>query len=167
MENSDYYLKVIFLHQLIHLLGFSATGINAYPKLSYAHSRKMEIFINSQKVIEKAKKYFNCPKLINLTLEVTDYVINKGLHWSTGIMLDDIMINSINYPEVTISEITLAILKESTWYKINYYTEGLMRFGKNKGYEFLYSHCISNGKSNFKNEFYSQNFHELHVQMVD
>ena len=34
---------------------------------------------------------------------------------------------------MAISEITLALLEDSGWYKANYYTGGLMRFGKNKG----------------------------------
>ena len=36
-----------------------------------------------------------------------------------------------------ISEITLAALVDLGYYQVNYYTGGLMRFGKNKGCKFL------------------------------
>ncbi len=42
-----------------------------------------------------------------------------------------------------ISEFTLALVEESGWYKANYYTGGLMRFGKNKGCAFIEKNCLS------------------------
>ena len=35
--------------------------------------------------------------------------------------------------EMAISEFTLSFLEDSGWYKANYYTGGLFRFGKNQG----------------------------------
>ena len=51
---------------------------------------------------------------------------------------------SENYEdEVVISEFTLSLLEDSGWFKTNYYTGGLLRFGKNKGCSFLTDYCIS------------------------
>ena len=58
-------------------------------------------------------------------------------------------------PEVVMSDFTLALLEDSGWYKVNYFTGGIMRFGKNKGCSFLNEECSSSqGITNFKNEFY-------------
>ena len=51
--------------------------------------------------------------------------------------------------DLVISEFTLALLEDSGWYKANYYTGGLMRFGKNKGCDFLNNKC----SPEFNNEF--------------
>ena len=56
--------------------------------------------------------------------------------------------------EMAISEITLALLEDSGWYKVNYYTGGLMRFGKNKGCQFLEKYCLYNYMTDFVNEFF-------------
>ena len=40
------------------------------------------------------------------------------------------------YEEQAISEMTLALFEDSHWYKVNYYTGGLFRYGKNETYIF-------------------------------
>jgi hypothetical protein len=46
--------------------------------------------------------------------------------------------NGVIYSEeLVISEFTLALLEDTGYYKANYYTGGLMRFGKGKGCDFL------------------------------
>ena len=66
------------------------------------------------------------------------------------------MCGAIYPPEQSFSEFTLSLLEDLGYYKVNYYTGGLMKYGKNKGCEFLYSKCVNNGKVNpkFKNEFF-------------
>ncbi|MCF0116458.1 MAG: hypothetical protein HUJ61_00220, partial [Bacilli bacterium] len=79
-----------------------------------------------------------------------------GSHWEARQLLGDYM-NGINYsPEQVISEFTLAALEDLKFYKANYYTGGLMQFGKNKGCNFVKEKCLNNGKTNkkFKNEFF-------------
>ena len=58
-----------------------------------------------------------------------------------------------DYPEIVISDITLAVFEDSGFYKVNYYTGGLFRFGKGEGCGFFEKKCIENKKSNFDNEF--------------
>ena len=62
---------------------------------------------------------------------------------------------SFDYQEVVISDITLALLEDTGFYKINYYTGGLFRYGKNQGCAFLKKKCLyNNGDStSFPNEF--------------
>ena len=52
---------------------------------------------------------------------------------------------STDYQEIVISEISLALLEDSGWYGVNYYTGGLFRYGKGLGCNFLNTNCVSNG----------------------
>ena len=67
-------------------------------------------------------------------------------------MLGDYMI-STDYQEIVISDISLALFKDSDWYEVNYYSGGLFRFGKGQGCDFLNSFCVSSGKTNYKLDF--------------
>jgi len=77
---------------------------------------------------------------------------SAGAHWEARIMLGDYMI-STDYPEIIISDISLALFEDSGWYEVNYYTGGLFRFGKGQGCKFLNSVCLSSSKSNFEWDF--------------
>ena len=59
--------------------------------------------------------------------------------------------------EQVISEFTLALIEDSGYYKPNYYTGGLMRYGKNKGCSFIKGRCVNSTHEinpHFENEFY-------------
>ena len=60
--------------------------------------------------------------------------------------------------EQVISEFTLALLEDTGYYKANYYTGGLMRYGKNKGCSFVRDQCVDRNthtiNPEFENEFY-------------
>ena len=60
---------------------------------------------------------------------------------------------STDYDEFVISDITLALFQDSGWYKVNYYSGGLFRFGKDQGCSFLEEKCINNGTITFDKEF--------------
>ena len=114
-------------------------------------------YINSSKVIQVAKKYFNCSNIEGVELENYSGEGTAGSHWEARILLGEYM-NGVIYPEEqVISEFTLALLEDTGYYKANYYTGGLMRYGKGKGCDFIYNKCVdSNHQVNplFENEFY-------------
>jgi len=58
-----------------------------------------------------------------------------------------------DYPEIVISDISLAVFEDSGFYKVNYYTGGLFRFGKGEGCNFFNQKCIIDGGTLFANEF--------------
>ena len=58
-----------------------------------------------------------------------------------------------DYPEIVISDITLAVFEDSGYYKVNYYTGGLFRFGKGEGCNFFNEKCVQNKGTLFANEF--------------
>ena len=158
------YFSTVFIHELTHALGFLDGVFNFFPKKREGTLKQVleersginRTYIITTKVVELAKKYFNCSELIGVELEDQGGQGSSISHWEQRILLGDYMGAIIYQEEMTISEFTLALLEDSGWYKANYYTGGLFRFGKNQGCEFLKNDCINNNnKSNFKNEFFN------------
>jgi hypothetical protein len=107
--------------------------------------------LNSYNVLEQARKHYDCGGLERLYLENQEKNSGWSSHWESRYMLGDIMI-STDFQEKVISDITLALFEDTGFYKVNYYTGGLFKFGKNKGCDFLSKSCIINEYSQF-NEF--------------
>lgn len=158
--NIDIYLKALFLHELTHILGFHYDLFQYYPgglegTIETKNEERTKVekkFIKTPNVLKFAKKYFNCKEIDGVELENQNNLLWS--HWEARILLGEYMTSSPYTPEQVISEFTLALLEDSQWYKINNYTGGLMRFGKNKGCEFLKNDCNNkNLVSNFKFEF--------------
>ena len=163
VEKGIQYLKIILLHQFTHILGFY---YKSFPNFIYANGNISKVIINttsdkrskvkrtyihSPKVMEYAIKYYNCSDIIGVDLEDQDGYTNS--HWDARVLLGEYMNSEPYHPEQVISEFTLALLEDSGWYTINYYTGGLMRYGKHKGCNFLNKDCDS--PSEFKNEFFN------------
>ena len=157
---SDHFFQTIILHEFTHILGF----LNDYfvDKFHNIISETdsdgiVRSYINSDKVLEVARKYYNCPDLKGVELEEFGGEGTVGSHWDARILLGDYM-NGIAYPEEeVISEITLALLEDTGFYQPYYYTGGLMRYGKGKGCDFVRNKCVnSEHKINplFENEFF-------------
>ena len=165
--------KVIYshlLHEFTHILGFNKTILQK-KNLIYKKSQKMRMnskdfekyFYKGTNVIERAKKYYNCQSLTELEMDEDNGNEAKDgskIHWSERLLLGEYMTPKFYYSEQIISEFTLDLLKDLGWYEINYFTGGLMRFGKNKGSSFMTSDCvtpynITHLKTNFQNEFCS------------
>ena len=158
--NSQEYFQSIIIHEFTHILGF-----NSYYFYNYIHNifyRKDEIgnykyFINSTKVLEVAKKYYNCSDIDGVELENYGGTGTAGSHWEARILLGEYM-NGVIYPEEqVISEFTLALLEDTGYYKANYFTGGLMRYGKGKGCDFVKRQCVNSEHEinpYFENEFY-------------
>ena len=165
MDNSLQYLKVMFMHQFTHILGFYN---ESFPNFVFANGDVSKVLTNTQKdkrtqmprtyihspkVLEFAKKYYNCKNdILGVDLEDQEEVKSNS-HWDARVLLGEYMNSEPYNEEQVISEITLALLEDSGWYEVNYYTGGLMRYGKNKGCNFLNKDCVS--PSVFKNEFFN------------
>ena len=135
LAKSREYLESIILHEFTHILGFANDFF-----VKYFHNVYWEVdtygvnrtYINSSKVLEVAKKYFDCEDLKGVALEEYGGKGTVGSHWEAKILLGDYM-NGYTYTnEQVISEFTLALLEDTGFYKANYYTGGLMRYGKHK-----------------------------------
>jgi hypothetical protein len=113
-------------------------------------------YIGSKRVLEVGKKYFNCSTCNAIELDNLGGNGTMISHWKSKILLGDYMNGNIYTEEQVISEFTLALLEDSGYYKANYYTGGLMQYGRNKGCSFLYSKCLGINGTNpsFENEFF-------------
>ena len=168
-------IRIIFLHEFTHILGFSKDILQTKYLLYSIPNKKNrmnantqnKLYVNGTKVKEIAKKYFNCPDLVGVELEDAVNRKENMTHWNQRILLGDYMTSEFYFSEQAISEITLALL-EDLGYKVNYYTGGLMRFGKHRGCEFLRNDCVQQVyktylNSSFPNEFCSNAYYEDNV----
>ena len=158
-KNASYNNSILILHEINHILAFNSSlfeffvnkTIDDVVKTKTVNGKDSK-FMVLPKVIEAAKKHFNCPTLDGVEIEDQGGDGSAGSHWEQRIMDGEFMTAEIN-PEGSISEMSLALFEETGWYQVNYYSGGLFRFGKNKGCEFLNSKCIENGISISENEF--------------
>ena len=145
ITNTKIYMKNIFFHEITHILIFHPYF---FENLGLTKTEGSINYISSPKVLEKARKHFNCSSLQGVPLENQGEEGSIGSHWESRYMLGDYMI-STNYLDVVISDITLALFEDSRFYKVNYYSGGLFKFGENKGCDFFDTKCIVNGKATF------------------
>ena len=170
--------STMFLHEFTHILGFTKTIFDEKGlikedsiKSRMRNNTQQKYFFIGPKAVKMAENYFNCSELpgngIELDIKIgQEAKIGDSIHWSGRILMGDYMTAELYYTEQAISEITLAALEDLGYYKINYYTGGLMRFGKHKSCSFLEDDCIEHSgnhidvQSSFPNEFCSKIYPE-------
>jgi hypothetical protein len=125
-NNAKDYLTMLLLHEISHVLVFSDSLYNLFnykgnvttTKIINGIERKL---ITTSKVKSIASQHFNCSSIVGVELENQGGNGSEGSHWEARVMLGDYMI-STDYPEIVISDITLALFEDSGWYEVNYYT---------------------------------------------
>ena len=156
----EQYLTSVLVHELTHVLGFGESYFSFFNFNSVKKNNR--VYLNSPKVMEVAKKYFNCDDLDGVELENEGGEGTTGSHWEARILLGEYMCGATRSEELVISEFTLAYLEDTGYYKANYYTGGLMRYGKNKGCAFVKDKCVNNYEINpeFENEFFDSLYYQ-------
>ena len=144
-RNADLYLKNLIFHEITHILAFHPYF---FKNLNLNKTIGSTNYIISSNVIAKAKEHFGCPSLTKIPLENQGGRGSEGTHWESRYMLGDYMV-STDYPDMAISDITLALFEDTGFYKVNYYSGGLFKFGKNKGCDFFNKKCIENNIPTF------------------
>jgi hypothetical protein len=163
--NSMLYIELLLLHEINHILSFNydlfSTFIDSQGEkipsskvyANFTVNGENRTMIITPKVVQAARKYYGCDTLEGVELEDQGGSGSAWNHWEQRVMAGDFMISQ-SYEENSISPMTLALMEDSGWYNVNYYTGGLFRFGKGRGCQFLNSKCVNNGKTNFPNEFF-------------
>jgi hypothetical protein len=179
LPQSDDYIDKIYLyeifHEFTHFLGFEKSILRRKSKISTTNSKRVNksnrkrLIAIGGKMIQTARDYFNYQSLVGIEFDTnnTDIDGEEFLHWDKRLMLGDYMTSDMYYPDQVISEITLALLEDLGWYQIKYYTGGLMRFGKNKGKDFIEEDCVKENSAKtisprFLNEFCYQEGTEVY-----
>ena len=153
MDNLETYFLNSFIHQLMHIMVFDAKLIKNFPNYDvnsrpYVRAKdysqyRLNYFIITPKVLFFARRHFSNPHMLGLELDSNSYLPEENMyHWNARFMEGDIMIADF-YEEQAISEMTLGLFEDSNWYKVNYYTGGLFRFGKNETFEFTDLKCFN------------------------
>ena len=153
MDNLETYFLNSFIHQLMHIMVFDVKLIKNFPNYSvnsppYINEvdysgYKRRYFIITPKVLFFARRHFSNPNMFGLELDSNNYLPEENMyHWNARFMEGDIMIADF-YEEQAISEMTLGLFEDSNWYKVNYYTGGLFRFGKNETSKFTDLKCFN------------------------
>ena len=153
MDNCEEFFLNSFIHQLMHIMVFDEKLIKKFPgytkssppyirRLDYTSQREFN-YIVTPKVLYFARRHFNSPKMIGLQMDYNVYIYENNMyHWTQRFMAGDIMVADF-YEEQAISEMTLGLFEDSNWYKVNYYTGGLFRFGKNETKYFTDLKCFN------------------------
>ena len=145
LRNVDYYMKNILLHEITHVLVFSP---DIFENLHLNRTINGMSYIISKNVVTQAQKHFDCNSLIGVPLEDQGGTGSAGSHWESRYMLGDYMV-STDFPDSAISDITLALFEDSGFYKVNYYSGGLFKFGKGAGCRFFNDKCVLNDEAQF------------------
>ena len=152
-KNTDLYMKTLLFHELTHVLIFNP---ELMKELGMTKTKIFDgsfvTFINSPRVLTAARQHFNCTTLNGVPLENQGSEGSAGAHWESRYMLGDYMI-STDYIDSVLSDITLALFEDSGFYKVEYYSGGLFKFGKNMGCSFFDKKCIENANTDFKKDF--------------
>lgn len=149
------YLVWLALHEISHVLLFNETLYKDFiDPITFKHLPTNQVlltqknqhgqnvdYVISNKVMQVAKKHYNCPSLIGVPLEYNGSVNSIGGHWSRKALNTDYMIGR-SHGENLISEISLAFFEDSGWYKPDYTKANLFYWGKNKGCKFLTNNCV-------------------------
>jgi hypothetical protein len=152
-ENIIVFLQTILFHEITHILVFDPNLLDKFGAIKREIiDNETRFYISSPLALEKARLHFGCDSLKGIPLEDQGDEGSAGSHWEGRYMLGDYMV-STNYHENVISDITLALFEDSGWYKPNYYTGGLFRFGKNQGCSFLEEKCVKNKKEGLETDF--------------
>lgn len=151
--NTERFLEMLFLHEMSHVLIFHQAFFLSLDLMTEEKvNDEIIYYIKSPTVLQKAKLHFGCNSITGIPLENYGGIGSAGSHWESRYLLGDYMI-ATDYPEIVISDISLAVFEDSGFYKVNYYTGGLFRFGKGEGCNFFDEKCVTDGGTLFANEF--------------
>ena len=101
LPNSEIYFQSVLVHEFTHILGFSKTFFEDYYHNIYTKTDEnglMRYYLNSSKVLEVAKNYFNCQTLEGVELENQGGEGTAASHWEARILLGEYM-NGYAYTE--------------------------------------------------------------------
>ncbi|KAH0621332.1 hypothetical protein JD844_022489, partial [Phrynosoma platyrhinos] len=92
------------------------------------------------KVVEEARKHFDCPILEGMELENQGGMGTELNHWEKRLLENEAMTGSHTQNRV-FSRITLALMEDTGWYRANYSMAEKLDWGRGKGCDFVMKSC--------------------------
>jgi hypothetical protein len=142
------------MHELTHALGFSSDLFPTYKNPVKTGTVNVggypTQYIDVQPLTNKVREYFGCPNAPGAYLENQGGSGSAGSHWERRVFGTEYMTAS-QVEDFRITEITLALLESTGWYKVDYSVAEPLVWGQGKGCGFLNTYCkASNGVARFK-----------------
>jgi leishmanolysin len=138
------------LHEIAHVLGFSDSLFKNYlvpPKTGTTTANGVTYsYVDVEPLTTKLRNYFNCPTLKGAFMENSGGSGSAGSHFERTTFGNEIMTAS-EIADTRFSELTLALLEGTGWYKVNYDMAEPFHWGRGKGCTFVTS--CSTGFSEF------------------
>uniref|UniRef100_A0A4X1TP97 Leishmanolysin-like peptidase n=1 Tax=Sus scrofa TaxID=9823 RepID=A0A4X1TP97_PIG len=92
------------------------------------------------RVVDEARKHFNCPILEGMELENQGGMGTELNHWEKRLLENEAMTGSHTQNRV-LSRITLALMEDTGWYKANYSMAERLDWGRGMGCDFVRRSC--------------------------
>ncbi|XP_054982894.1 leishmanolysin-like peptidase isoform X4 [Sorex araneus] len=92
------------------------------------------------RVVEEARKHFDCPVLEGMELENQGGMGTELNHWEKRLLENEAMTGSHTQNRV-LSRITLALMEDTGWYKANYSMAEKLDWGRGEGCDFVRKSC--------------------------
>uniref|UniRef100_A0A8C8YYK0 Leishmanolysin-like peptidase n=1 Tax=Prolemur simus TaxID=1328070 RepID=A0A8C8YYK0_PROSS len=92
------------------------------------------------RVVDEARKHFNCPVLEGMELENQGGIGTELNHWEKRLLENEAMTGSHTQNRV-LSRITLALMEDTGWYKANYSMAEKLDWGRGMGCDFVKKSC--------------------------
>ncbi|XP_039108967.1 leishmanolysin-like peptidase isoform X1 [Hyaena hyaena] len=92
------------------------------------------------RVVDEARKHFNCPILEGMELENQGGMGTELNHWEKRLLENEAMTGSHTQNRV-FSRITLALMEDTGWYKANYSMAEKLDWGRGMGCDFVRKSC--------------------------
>ncbi|XP_062065235.1 leishmanolysin-like peptidase [Lepus europaeus] len=92
------------------------------------------------RVVDEARKHFNCPVLEGMELENQGGMGTELNHWEKRLLENEAMTGSHTQNRV-LSRITLALMEDTGWYTANYSMAEKLDWGRGKGCDFVKKSC--------------------------
>ena len=150
----------LFTHELSHALGFMSYFYpyfvkpdgTSYNNTYYVNATVRGVnvtYMATPNVISHARAAFGCDSLPGMELEVLGSDATAYSHWAGRLMYNEYMNPSIVSGQSSYSDITLALLEDSGWYKPDYSYAEKIDWGYQKGCDFHNKKCIINNQPTF------------------
>ena len=128
---------IVIIHELLHLVGISSTYFNRLGHVKSAYRRNKQVQqIQTPKLLEFARNYFNCQSLTGVELEDQGGTGSTGSHWEMRVAMQDMMVFTAIY-DGGFSGFTAYYLEDTGFYKINPKMLHEIQYGKNGGCSFV------------------------------
>ena len=112
--NTKEFFQTVLVHEFTHILGFSKNFFETYYNNIFSkvdNDGLTRTYLKSPKLLEVARKYFNCPTLEGVELENQGGDGTADSHWEARILLGEYMIGYSYSEEQVISEFYFGSLR--------------------------------------------------------